>query len=43
MQKFDKYSGLFAERGGFDIPASAAGGVALKLTGKVKEPFDVGY
>jgi len=26
MQKFDKYKGLFAEQGGFDIPANVAGG-----------------
>jgi long-chain fatty acid transport protein len=41
MQKFDKYRGLFAERGGFDIPANLAGGVAFKLTEKVTVPFDV--
>lgn len=28
MQKFDKYAGLFAEQGGFDIPASATLGLA---------------
>ncbi len=28
MQKFDKYAGLFAERGGFDIPASVSAGLA---------------
>jgi long-chain fatty acid transport protein len=32
MQKFDKYSGLFAEQGGFDIPASLQAGVAIDLT-----------
>ncbi len=41
MQKFDKYRGLFAERGGFDIPANLAGGAAFKLTEKVTVPFDV--
>ncbi len=41
MQKFDKYRGLFAEQGGFDIPANVAGGVALKLTEKITVPFDV--
>jgi len=28
MSKFSKYKGLFAERGGFDIPASATAGLA---------------
>jgi long-chain fatty acid transport protein len=41
MQKFDKYKGLFAEQGGFDIPANVAGGVALKLHPKVTVSFDV--
>jgi len=41
MQKFDKYLGLFAEQGGFDIPANVAGGLALKLNAKVTVPFDV--
>jgi len=41
MQKFNKYRGLFAEQGGFDIPANLTGGVALKLTEKVTVPFDV--
>ena len=30
MTKFDKYQGLFAEQGDFDIPASAGAGVAFK-------------
>lgn len=29
MSKFDDYAGLFAEQGGFDIPASWSAGVAL--------------
>jgi long-chain fatty acid transport protein len=41
MQKFDKYKGLFAEQGGFDIPANVAGGVALKLHPKATVSFDV--
>lgn len=41
MQKFNKYRGLFAEQGGFDIPANVAGGVALKLSPKLTVPFDV--
>jgi long-chain fatty acid transport protein len=30
MSKFKKYSGLFAEGGDFDIPASASAGIAVK-------------
>jgi long-chain fatty acid transport protein len=33
MQKFEDYAGLFAEQGGFDIPASWTAGVALGFTG----------
>lgn len=40
MQKFDKYKGLFAEQGGFDIPANVAGGVALKVAPKATVLFD---
>ena len=32
MQKFDDYKGLFAEQGGFDIPASVQAGIAVDLT-----------
>jgi len=32
MGKFDKYAGLFAEQGGFDIPASWTIGLAIKAT-----------
>jgi len=32
MSKFDKYKGLFAEQGGFDIPANFAVGMAFKAT-----------
>lgn len=31
MQEFDKYSGLFAEQGDFDIPASVQAGIAVDL------------
>lgn len=31
MTEFDKYSGLFAEQGDFDIPASVTAGVAIDL------------
>jgi hypothetical protein len=37
MQKLDQYKGLFAEQGGFDIPANVAGGVALVPRFKSKE------
>jgi long-chain fatty acid transport protein len=32
MQEFDKYRGLFAEQGGFDIPENYSLGVAFKAT-----------
>ncbi len=32
MTKFDKYSGLFADQGGFDIPASVTAGLAYDVT-----------
>jgi long-chain fatty acid transport protein len=38
--KFDRYRGLFAEQGGFDIPANVAGGVAVKLHPKATVVFD---
>lgn len=31
-QEFDKYAGLFAEQGSFDIPASVQAGIAVDLT-----------
>ena len=31
MQRFDKYGGLFAEQGGFDIPASMQAGIAVDV------------
>lgn len=40
MGRFDKYQGLFAEQGGFDIPANVGGGVALKLSPKATVLFD---
>ncbi|HXX20539.1 MAG TPA: outer membrane protein transport protein [Candidatus Acidoferrum sp.] len=33
--KFSRYRGLFAEQGGFDIPANAAAGVSLKVSPEV--------
>ena len=41
MQEFDRYKGLFAEQGDFDIPASYAIGIAFKPTPNVTVAFDV--
>ena len=40
MSKFDKYAGLFAEQGGFDIPANYAMGVAMDVSPGVKVAVD---
>lgn len=39
-QKFDKYAGLFAERGGFDIPASVQAGIAVDVAPAVTFMLD---
>jgi long-chain fatty acid transport protein len=41
MGKFDKYKGLFAEAGGFDIPAGYGAGVAFKPVPQVNIAADV--
>jgi long-chain fatty acid transport protein len=41
MTKFDKYAGLFAERGGFDIPSNYALGFAYKIDSAITWAFDV--
>jgi long-chain fatty acid transport protein len=41
MSRFDKYSGLFAEKGGFDIPQTFTGGIAVKPADKLTVAFDV--
>lgn len=41
MAKFEKYSGLFAEQGDFDIPANWTVGVAVKPSESVTLAFDV--
>jgi long-chain fatty acid transport protein len=41
MQRFNKYQGLFARSGEFDIPESYTGGLAIKATPKVNVVFDV--
>ena len=41
MSEFDKYSGLFAEQGGFDIPATWTLGLAFDVTPKSTLTFDI--
>lgn len=41
MSKFDKYKGLFAEEGGFDIPENYGFGLAIKATPKATVAMDV--
>ena len=41
MGKFSKYSGLFAEQGGFDIPSNYGVGIAVKATPETTVAFDV--
>jgi long-chain fatty acid transport protein len=41
MQKFNRYSGLFAEHGEFDIPESYTVGMAYKFTPRFAVAFDV--
>lgn len=40
MSKFDKYAGLFAEQGGFDIPATYGLGVAVKASASTTIAID---
>jgi long-chain fatty acid transport protein len=41
MDEFSKYSDLFAENGGFDIPATARAGISLQATPNVQLHLDV--
>lgn len=41
MQEFDRYKGLFAEQGDFDIPANFGVGIAVKVSPKTTVAFDV--
>jgi len=41
MSHFDEYKGLFAEQGGFDIPANWVVGVAIKPTERLDIALDV--
>ena len=38
---FDKYAGLFADQGGFNVPASWGGGIAYRLTDRLDFAADV--
>jgi len=40
MSKFSRYSGLFAESGGFDVPANFTAGLALQATPALTFAFD---
>lgn len=41
MSEFDDYKGLFAEKGGFDIPATATAGLSWRVTPDSALAFDV--
>ncbi len=41
MSRFDDYAGLFAQQGGFDIPANWVAGIAIKPTEQVDIAVDV--
>lgn len=41
MSRFDRFAGLFAEQGGFDIPANCVAGIAIKPTESVDIAVDV--
>lgn len=41
MSKFDKYSGLFAEQGGFDIPSMITAGFSVQSTPKTTFAVDI--
>ena len=41
MSKFEKYKGLFAENGGFDIPPHYGMGINMKVTPAVNIAFDI--
>jgi long-chain fatty acid transport protein len=41
MSNFGQYSGLFAEKGGFDIPQTFTGGIAVSPVEKLTIAFDV--
>lgn len=41
MQEFERYEGLFAEQGDFDVPANFGVGIAVKVSPKTTVAFDV--
>jgi len=41
MSEFDEYAGLFAEQGGFDIPANWVAGIAIRPTESLDIALDV--
>ncbi|MBI5041624.1 MAG: outer membrane protein transport protein [Gammaproteobacteria bacterium] len=41
MQEFERYAGLFAEQGDFDIPANFGVGLSMKVTPQTTVAFDV--
>ena len=41
MDEFSDYSDLYAERGGFDIPASIRGGISFLATDTLRVNFDI--
>ena len=41
MGKFDEYKGLFAEKGGFDIPANWVAGISVNASNNLTLNFDV--
>jgi len=41
MGRFKKYEGLFAEQGDFDMPASLAGGIAVRANDRIALAFDI--
>ena len=43
MSEFDEYAGLFAESGGFDIPSSFSGGIAITPNEKLVAAVDFSY
>lgn len=43
MQKFDKYAGLFAEQGGFDVPEMITFGVNIQATPKTQIALDFAH
>ncbi len=43
MSEFDEYAGLFAENGGFDVPSSFSGGIAITPNDKLVAALDFSY